>query len=195
MSCNSYLNVPGTFLCSASQIFHSLGSALVALNPFPMVLGNMPSKKNWTINFSRDYTRNSACTQSLRSLNLNATYAHERKQARDEKRLDGLNRIYVTVLCKYVRARTEYQQNDPIPYTTHTTRGYEKDPLATHTTHYTLQYTLYTLHMTLKFLGLVAGIEKSDHGRPIMNKSDRSTSGSKMGDQWSTIGRPLVVHN
>ena len=39
-------------------------------------------------------------------------------------------------------------------------------------------------------LGLVAGIEKSDHDRPAMNKSDRPTLGSKMGDQWSTIGRP-----
>ena len=36
---------------------------------------------------------------------------------------------------------------------------------------------------TSKFLGLVAGVEKSDHGRPTMNKSDRS----------STIGRPLVA--
>jgi hAT family C-terminal dimerisation region len=40
----------------------------------------------------------------------------------------------------------------------------------------------------------VAGVEKSDHGRPPMNKSGRSTLGSKMGDQWSTIGRSLVAH-
>jgi hypothetical protein len=46
----------------------------------------------------------------------------------------------------------------------------------------------------MKILGLVAGVEKSDHCRPTMNKSDRSTLGSKMGDQWSTIGRPLVAH-
>ena len=43
-------------------------------------------------------------------------------------------------------------------------------------------------------LGLVVGVGKSDHGRPTMNKSGRSTLGSKMGDQWSTIGRPLVAH-
>jgi hypothetical protein len=44
------------------------------------------------------------------------------------------------------------------------------------------------------FVGLVAGVGKSDHGRPTMNKNGRSTLGSKMGDQWSTIGRPLVAH-
>ena len=41
-----------------------------------------------------------------------------------------------------------------------------------------------------KILGLVAGVGKSDHGRPTMNKSGRSTLGSKMGDQ----SRPTIQY-
>ena len=51
-----------------------------------------------------------------------------------------------------------------------------------------IMHQISKFHSTLKeengkLLGLVAGVEKSDHFRPTMNKSDRS----------STIGRPLIA--